>query len=58
MMTQQDIVLALIRSIIIIVFGLGVVGNIYRLFDPRNPAITTILGIGTGIAIVYFTWTL
>lgn len=58
-MTQQDIVLGLIRAIIIIVFGLNVVSNFINLiFNNKTDSFTDFLALVIGLTIIYFAWTL
>ncbi len=60
-MTQQDIVLGLIRAIIIVWFGLSLIGNTYALMFAnyrKYPDMHYVLAVILGLTVMYFAWTL
>ena len=59
-MTQQDIALGLVRTIIIMIFGLGALFNFYYMLTgagKHSPPVN-LVGLFIDLTVVYFTWTL
>ncbi len=60
MMTQQDITVAAMRGLVIVILGQGVIVNTIKLFfgEDGEDKFTSLLALVISLPIIYFAWTL